>query len=79
MRFYNKKKKDAIANELLDYFQNLENAKKFAEVFCLPHHHHHEKKFKKTPSGSNLHKMTSSGNFVELNKKGLIPSNNKFL
>lgn len=54
---------DAIANELLDYFNDLETARKFVEIFCLHHHHHHEKKSKKNVSHANLLKVVSSPNF----------------
>ena len=61
--------KDAVANELLDYFNDLESARCFAELLCLPHHHHHEKKLKKNSSNNNLNnmnKVVSSSNFVDL-------------
>ncbi len=51
---------DAAANELLDYFQDFEAARAFAEMLLLPHHHHHEKKVKKSLSGSNLLKLVGS-------------------
>jgi len=64
-------KKDAVANELLDYFTDFESAKRFAEILCAHHHHHHEKKIKKNISNNNLNKVISSSNFVDLaTKKG---------
>jgi hypothetical protein len=68
--------KDAVANELLDYFNDFESAKRFAELLCLPHHHHHEKKIKKNSSSNNLNKVTSSSNFVDFStKRGFIKLN----
>lgn len=45
-----------MANELLDYFPDLDAARMFAEIFCAPHRHHHEKKSqaRKSISGANL-------------------------
>lgn len=60
---------DAIANELLDYFNDLNSAKKFAEILCLHHHHHHEKKQKRNVSHNNLLKVVSSPNFHYLPPK----------
>lgn len=58
---------DAVANELLDYFNDFESARRFAELLLLPHHHHHEKKFKKNTSTSNLNSSNkSSSNFHDL-------------
>lgn len=65
-----------MANELIpDYFHDLETARVFAEILCLPHHHHHEKKVKKTLSGNNLMRMVSSANFQDLqnqNRRGIF-------
>ena len=46
-----------MANELLPYLSDLNTAKLFAEIICLPHFHHHEKKIKKNLSGNSLVKM----------------------
>lgn len=54
-------KTDAITNELLDYLEDMDNAKKLAENLCMLHHHHHEKKLKRNPSHTNL-KVPSSPN-----------------
>ena len=56
---------DATANELINYFQDFEEARTFAELLLLPHHHHHETKVKKSLSGSNLLKLVGSSNFQE--------------
>lgn len=37
---------DVTANELISYFNNLEDAKHLAELICLPHIHHFETKSK---------------------------------
>lgn len=64
---------DAVANELLDYFNDFESARRFAELLCVSHHHHHEKKVKKNASSNNLPSLNkSSSNFVDLtSKRGL--------
>lgn len=36
---------------------------------CLPHIHHHEKKCRRSLSGNNLLKVSSSNNFQDLNIK----------
>jgi hypothetical protein len=54
-----------MANELLDYFFDFDEAKMFAELMLLPHQHHHEKKVKKTVSGSNLLSMVASRNILD--------------
>ncbi len=54
-----------MANELLDYFNDLESARLFAEILCLTHHHHHEKKIKRNASHTNLPKVMSSPNFID--------------
>ncbi len=56
-----------MANELLDYFNDLEAARHFAEIFCLPHHHHHEKA-RPLASSASLAKMASSANFQDIKK-----------
>jgi hypothetical protein len=58
---------DAMANELLEYFEDFEAARTFAEMLLLPHHHHHEKKTKKSLSGSNLLSVVGS-NPLDLHK-----------
>ena len=64
--------KDTMANELFaeNYFTDLDVARHFAEIICLPHHHHHEK-LNAHSSSNNLLKMASSANFQDLQKKGL--------
>lgn len=57
---------DTMANELLGYFKDLNQAKMFAELMFLPFMHHHEKKIKKTPSGSSLNNNTEKKG-IELN------------
>jgi len=58
---------DVFANELLGYFKDLESARLFAEIMCLPHYHHHQiKNVRKTASGNNLLKMVSSANLQDL-------------
>jgi len=47
-------KLDTIGSELIDYFDDVGNKKRFNELMCLPHLHHHLKSLPKTPSGSNL-------------------------
>jgi hypothetical protein len=67
---------DAAANELLDYFQDFEAARAFAEMLLLPHHHHHEKKVKKSLSGGNLLKLVGSANGVNaINECGVSATN----
>lgn len=57
---------DAMANELLDYFTDLDQARLFAELFCMPHQHHHEKRLRKSVSGANMVRMAaSSSNFQD--------------
>jgi hypothetical protein len=49
---------------LLDYFDNLDNARQFAEILCLSHHHHHEKD-KKPTSTANLLRISGSTNVLD--------------
>jgi hypothetical protein len=58
-----------MANELLDYFGELDQARQFAELFCMPHQHHHEKRVRKSVSGANLMKISTSSNFQDFNSK----------
>lgn len=71
-KFNKKLIKDVLANELLDYFNDLDSARVFAEMICLPHHHHHEKRIRKTASGNNLMRMVSSANFSEFRNQNII-------
>ncbi|CAF0829892.1 unnamed protein product [Brachionus calyciflorus] len=68
---------DVLANELLDYFNDYDSARIFAEIVCLPHHHHHEKRVRKTASGNNLMRMVSSANFQDFKREeNVIDENN---
>lgn len=57
--------KDVLANELLGYFNDLDEARMFAEILLLPHRHHHAKKQAKSLSGSNIVKMTGSSTLTD--------------
>lgn len=59
-----------MANELINnqFFGDLQQAQRFAEIMCLQHVHHHEK-YKRTHSGSNLTKLSSSGNILDKRRK----------
>ncbi len=64
----------------MDYFNDFESARRFAEILCAPHHHHHEKKLKKNLSNNNLNKVISSSNFNDFaTKKGKIKKKKCFI
>jgi hypothetical protein len=59
-----------MANELInsEFFSDLQHAQRFAEIMCLQHVHHHEK-YRRTHSGNNLSKLSSSGSILDKKRK----------
>jgi hypothetical protein len=57
---------DIFANQLLEYFNDLDDAALFAELLCLPHLHHFNEKQK--TSSSNLNRLPSSHNMHDPSK-----------